>query len=255
MPTESLKLPTHFNIEPELREQLTTRPGVQRCVEGNEELLLIAHDVPRPGTPEKVILFWRRHDGRWVQPDGPGISELEDLLARYMDAIDAQQEIVSRAAGAAAVFGVLRHAGPLARSLEELVRALEQALSFDPDDRPVRTCRDRALEIHRAADLLHGDARATLDFLRTEQGEAFVKSMERIGRTVNRLNVLIVVFLPMTALGVILGVNAGVPLFVKIVLWALFLAGMVITAAVLWLPGAVREDKGLLDTIRNWRGK
>lgn len=255
MPPEALKLPTHFNIEPELRDQLSSRPGHQRCVEGQDELLLIAHEVPKPGVPEKVLVFWRRHDGRWTQPGGAGINELDELLGRYLDVTDAQQEVVTRAAKAADVFAVLRQAGPLARSLRELTLALDEALSFDQDDRAIRRCCDRAKEIGRAADLLHADSRATLEFLRTEQGEALVKVGERLGRTLNRLTMLVVIFLPLTALGAFLGMSTGLPWIVKIVFWGIFLAGTVTAAAVLWLsiqrkPAEATERVKLLDRVR-----
>jgi hypothetical protein len=255
MPPESLKLPTHFNLEPELRDQLSSRPGHQRCVEGQDELLLIVHEVPKPGSPEKVLVFWRRHDGRWIQPGGAGTSELEDLLGRYLDVVDAQQEVVTRAAKAAEVFAVLRQAGPLARSLRELTLALDEALSFDPDDRAIRRCCDRAKEIGRAADLLHADSRATLEFLRTEHGEALVKAGERLGRTVNRLSVLVVIFLPLTALGSFLAMNPSLPWIVKMAFWCIFLAGFVIAAAVLWLSinrdtAETTESVRLLDRVR-----
>ncbi len=231
MPPDFLQLPTHYTIEPELREQLGSRPGHQRCVEGDQELLLIVHEVPKPGTPEKVLVFWRRHNGSWAQPAGPGLNELEDLLGRYLDVIDTQQEIVTRAGSAAEVFGVIRHAAPLARSLSELTKALEQALSFDLDDLSIRNCRDRIREIGRSADLLHADARATLDFLRTEQGEKLAASVDRIGRTVNRLAVLVIIFLPLAALGSFLSMSPGIPWLIGIALWVILLAG----GAVAWI--------------------
>jgi hypothetical protein len=256
MPLESLKLPTHFNIEPELREQLSSRPGHQRCVEGQDELLLIVHEVPKPGSPEKVLVFWRRHDGRWIQPGGAGLNELDDLLGRYLDVVDTQQEVVTRAAKAADVFAVLRQAGPLARALRELILVLDEALSFDPEDRAIRRCCDRAKEIGRAADLLHADSRATLEFLRTEHGEAIVKVGERLSRTVNRLNVLVVIFLPLTALGSFLAMNPGLPWIVKAVFWGVFLSGFVIAAAVLWLsmnppPTEMAKPARLLERVRH----
>ncbi|RYD35556.1 MAG: hypothetical protein EOP87_07150, partial [Verrucomicrobiaceae bacterium] len=61
---ESVKLPAHFRIEPELREQLSGRSGHQRCVEGRGELLLIVHDVPKPRIADRNgIYFWKGHDG------------------------------------------------------------------------------------------------------------------------------------------------------------------------------------------------
>ena len=90
---EVLKLPENFHIEPELREQLSSRPGHQRCVEGAGELLLVLHEVPQPKVPERdPVYFWKRHDGSWLQPSGAGLSELGALLDRFACAIDAHEE-------------------------------------------------------------------------------------------------------------------------------------------------------------------
>src|SRR5690606_37038704 len=89
VPREILQLPDHFAIEPELREQLSGRPGHQRCVEGAGELLLVVHHVPRPGVPEReALFFWKRYDGCWTQAGGPGLDELGALLDRYTRVID-----------------------------------------------------------------------------------------------------------------------------------------------------------------------
>ena len=89
---ESVKLPGHFRIEQELRDQLSSRPGHQRCVEGRGELLLVVHDVPRVGVPEREgIYFWKNYEGRWSQQSGPGLSGLEDLLDRYAKTIDGHE--------------------------------------------------------------------------------------------------------------------------------------------------------------------
>ena len=100
--TEPLKLPAHFEIEPELREQLSTRPGHQRCIEGAGELLLIAHEVPRPGIPEReALFFWKRHDGTWMQSSGSGLSLLGELMDRYAKVIDGHEEVIDEADTAA----------------------------------------------------------------------------------------------------------------------------------------------------------
>jgi hypothetical protein len=77
MHEELLILPPLFEIERTLREQLSGRPGHQRCVVGESELLLVVHEVPEAGIPErKAIFFWRRRDGTWLQPNGSGLSEI-----------------------------------------------------------------------------------------------------------------------------------------------------------------------------------
>ncbi len=155
---ETLKLPSHFDLEPELLEQLSGRSGHQRCVDGNGELLLIVHEVPKPRVPEReALFFWKRKDDVWDQPSGPGLSELSDLLDRYEKAVDEHEAAIDKVETAADIFGILRHSGPLTRSIRNLVNALEQVLLIDADDRGILSLRDRAKEIERAAELLNSD--------------------------------------------------------------------------------------------------
>jgi hypothetical protein len=235
---ESLKLPEHFDLEPELREQLGNRPGHQRCVEGRGELLLVVHEVPKPRVPEReALFFWKREDGRWTQAGGPGISELSDLLGRYERAIDAHEEVIDSAETAGEIFAILRHAGPLARATRNLVQALEQALTAEPDDRDIRNLRDRAREIERAADLLHADARVTLEFWSAEQNEEQARSSERLGKIAYRLNLLAGFFLPLVSIGGLLGMNVDFPYFVRPLFWSVCFGGLLIGGLLLWLVG------------------
>jgi hypothetical protein len=236
--TETLKLPAHFELELELLEQLSGRPGHQRCIEGAGELLLIVHEVPRPRIPERdALFFWKRHDGTWMQPSGAGLGELAALLDRYAKAIDGHEEVIDEADTAAEIFRILRHSAPLSRSTRNLVIALEQVLAIDPDDREVRGLRDRAREIERAADLLNLDGRTALEFWRAERSEEHARAGARLNRIAFRLNLLAGFFLPLVALGTIFGMNVNLPDFVKPMFWAILLSGLVIGGGLLWLVG------------------
>ena len=236
--TETLKLPAHFDLEPELREQLSNRPGHQRCVEGAGELLLIVHEVPSPGIPEReALFFWKRHDGSWMQRGGAGLGGLGELLERYAKAIDGHEEVVDEADTAAEIFGILRHAGPLARTSRNLVQALEQVLAVDADDREIRNYRDRAREIDRAADLLNIDGRMTLEFWRAERAEEQALSAARLNRIAFRLNLLAGFFLPLVAFGGLFGMNVDLPEFVKPMFWVILLGGIMVGILLLWLVG------------------
>ena len=235
---ESLKLPAHFQLEPELLEQLSTRPGHQRCVEGAGELLLVVHDVPRARVPEReAIFFWKRHDGSWFEAAGPGLSGLSDLLDRYEKTIDGHEDVVDEADTAAEIFGILRHSGPLCRSTRNLVGALEQVLSIDPDDREIRGLRDRAREIERAADLLNNDGRMALEFWRAERAEEHARSGARLNRIAFRLNLLAGFFLPLVALGGLFGMNVDLPGFIRHLFWGIVFLGLAIGGVLLWLVG------------------
>jgi hypothetical protein len=233
---ETLKLPDHFQIEPELREQLSGRPGHQRCVEGAGELLLVVHEVPRSGVPEReALFFWKRHTGVWVQADGPGLGELGDLLDRYAKAIDGHEEVIDDADTAAEIFAILKHAGPLARSTRNLVQALEQVLAIDPDDREIRSYRDRAREIERAADLLNTDGRVTLEFWRAERAEEQALAGARLNQIAFRLNLLAGFFLPLVAFGGLFGMNVDLPEWTRPMFWGIFAFGLLFGAALLWV--------------------
>ncbi len=242
MTDEKISLPTHYALERDLLEQLSGRPGHQRCVVGRDELLLVLHEVPKAGVPERdAIFFWRRRDGKWFQPDGQGLKGLEDLLERYAKAIDENEEILEETDEAQDLFRVLRHAGPLTRSSRNMVVALEQALNQEPDDRLMRTFRDRAHEIERAAELLHADGRETLLFWQAEASEQQTKSAARLGNILFKLNLVTGFFLPLVAFGGLFGMNVDLPIFTRGLFWWIFLGGLSVGGLLLWYVGKERR--------------
>ena len=235
MHEELLILPSNFEIERDLREQLSGRPGHQRCVVGETELLLVVHEVPEAGIPErKAIFFWRKKDGNWVQASGSGLSDLSALLDRYAKAIDLNEEKLEKTESTELVFKILKHAGPLTRSTRNLVHALEETLTQEPDDRAILTFRDRARELERAAELLQSDARETLIFWQAEASEEHARASDRLGKILFKLNLVTGFFLPVVALGSLFGMNVNLPDFVQELFWLIFLGGLVVGGLLLW---------------------
>lgn len=228
-------MPAHYALERDLLEQLSGRPGHQRCVVGRDELLLVLHEVPKAGIPERdAIFFWRRRDGRWFQNDGQGLDGLGGLLDRYADTIDENEKILDETDEAEDLFRILRHAGPLTRSSRNLVVALEQVLAQEPDDRLMRTYCDRAREIERAAELLHADGRETLLFRQTGAAEEHAKSAARLGNILFKLNLVTGFFLPLAAFGGLFGMNVDLPDFIQGMFWWIFLGGLGVGGGLLW---------------------
>lgn len=235
MQEELLILPKHYEIERDLREQLSGRPGHQRCVVGEAELLLVVHEVPEAGIPErKAIFFWRQQDESWLQPSGPGLSELGALLDRYAKAIDTNEESLEKTESTELVFKILKHAGPLTRSTRNLVHALEETLAQEPDDRQIISFRDRARELERAAELLQSDARETLIFWQAEASEEHARAADRLGKILFKLNLVTGFFLPVVALGSLFGMNVDLPDFVNGLFWLIFVGGLIIGGLLLW---------------------
>ena len=235
---EKLKLPGHFDLEPELLEQLSGRPGHQRCVDGNGELLLVLHEVPQPGIPERnALFFWKKQDETWSQSSGRGLSELAGLLDRYEKAVDVHEEVIDAVDTAAQIFNILRHSGPLCRSTRNMASALDQVMAIDSDDREILSLRDRAKEIERAAELLNSDAMVAMEFWRAERAEEHARSGARLNRIAYRLNLLAGFFLPLVALGGLFGMNVDLPEFIKPLFWVILLSGLMVGGVLLYLVG------------------
>jgi len=233
---EATFLPPQFDCEPVLMDQISNRPGHQRCMVGDGELLLVAHEVPVVGRADReALFFWKRRDGKWIGPDGkPGLLALEQLLDRYAEAIDSHAAVVDEADTASEIFGILRHAGPLTRASRNLVQSLTQILDVDQDDRQIRALRDRAVDIERAAELLYHDSKLTLEFWQAERAEQQSQAADKLNRIVFRLNLLAGFFLPLVALGGLFGMNVDLPAFVKPLFWWIIIIGLITGGCILY---------------------
>lgn len=222
-----------------MREQLGARPGHQRVIDGDGELLLVVHEVPQAGIPERQArFFWKTRQGTWLSDvEGREAGELHALLDRYARAIDQNEEKLEEAKVALEIFQILRHAAPLLRSLRNLVAALEDVLRIDADDREVLAARDRGKELERAAELLFTDARSTMEFYRAEKAEEHAESAEALSKIAFRLNLLAGFFLPLVAMGGLFGMNVDLPEFTKGLFWVIVVGGLGTGAVLLWIVG------------------
>ncbi len=230
-------LPAGIEPEEEILDQLSNRPGNQRCVVGRDELLLIVHEVPKPSSHEREpLIFWRRQDEMWVDFSGTrGLRRIGELLDRYAKALDEYQDIIDEADTAAEIFTLARASGPLARSSRNLALAIEQTLANDEDNRELRSFRDRARELERTAEQLNQDARLTLDFWKAERGEEQQEAAEKLNKIAFRLNLLAGFFLPLVAFGGLFGMNVNLPGFVKGWFWLIFFGGLATGGVLVYL--------------------
>jgi hypothetical protein len=244
-------LPKHFEMDQDLLEQMSGRTGCQRCVSGQSgEMLIVVHDVPAPGIPERrALFFWHQKDGNWIGAESGGLRGLYELLETYARAIDVHEAVVDDADTAKEIFTILRHAGPLSRSARNLHLALQEAAVKFPKDKELRMLRDRAHENERAAELLYADARVALEFYRAERAEEQAQSSDRLAKIGFRLNLLAGFFLPLVALGGLMGMNVNLPPFVQNSFWGIFFGGLSIGLILVTLVGyrtgykASREDQ------------
>src|SRR5206468_3122651 len=82
-----------------------------------------------------------------------------------------------------------------------------EARTLVPADRDLINPRDRAGEVERAVELLHGDVRNGLDFTIAHQAERQAEQAHGMAVAGYRLNLLAALFVPITALGSVFGMH------------------------------------------------
>jgi Mg2+ and Co2+ transporter CorA len=172
-------------------------------------LLLVLHEVPEPGVPErKGILFWRDPKGEWKTNErGSGKAVLRELLQRYATRVDDLEAAYAAASTASTLFPVMRAITPIVRACKHLHETLQAAREQVRLDKDIINARDAAGEVERAAELLSAEARNALDFEIAEAAEAQTKLNGELAVTGQRLNMLAAIFLPLTAIGSLFGMN------------------------------------------------
>jgi Mg2+ and Co2+ transporter CorA len=174
-----------------------------------DHLLLILHDVPQPGVPERTaLLFWRSPAGAWRSTEsGGGLPGLKSLLDRYTTTIDGLEERLSGAHSAKPLFEILRAANPLRRALNNLQVALQQAREMVGNDRDLISMRDRAYDLARAAELLAEETKHTMDYDLALVEEEQARVANQLAKSGHQLNLLAALFFPLTAIASIFGMN------------------------------------------------
>lgn len=202
-------VPSEWSVPARFRARLGEQAGRQRHMFEEGHLLLVLHELPRPGVAErKGRLFWRSPSGEWRSSGlGSGAQALKAHLLEYEQAIDGQEEKLAAASKAQDYLEVLQGTGPLLRAIRNLHRALQEAREAVPEDRDILTQRDRAGDLERACELLYADARNGLDFTVAQRAEEQAEAARRITHESHQLNLIAALFLPLTAIGSVFGMN------------------------------------------------
>ncbi len=233
-------LPKGWNVPDKIAARFGAQAGKQRAMVHEGHLVLVAHEVPVQGDVERVAaFFWRAPDGSWKSSKRGGLSALRELVDSYTSRVNELETQVEHAKGATDYFEALTAVAPLLRAARHLHKALQEARDAIPLDRDIITLRDAAADVERTAEILQIDAKSGLDFTTARRAEETAETSDRIARASHRLNLIAALFLPISALGSIFGVNLkhgleGVesPLLFWGFVVAAFVVGFVVRAAV-----------------------
>ncbi|MBI4821731.1 MAG: hypothetical protein HY791_36055 [Deltaproteobacteria bacterium] len=202
-------LPSSWEVPEVFHSRLGKSAGRQRTMSHEGHLLIILHDVPEPGVPERTgVFFWRNPQAEWkTSVAGAGLPGLKELLERYAKAIDAREAELHQASSVGDLLPIRRAAVPIARSSRNVHAALQAAREAASDDRELIILRDRAYEIERAAELLLEDVKTAIDVETAEQAELQAELAHQVSMTAQRLNLLVGFFVPISAIASFFGMN------------------------------------------------
>ena len=228
-----------------IRNRLGREAGPQRSMLEEGHVLVIVHRIPGPDERERVpVYFHRAPGGDWRSSwsAGDGIAGLEAFLAEYERRIHALEEAEMVAARAADFHELLAAAAPVLRSARGLHRALQQAREMAREDRALINFRDQAAGLERSAELLMQDAQFGLNYTAARQAEAQAASAAQMASSAHRLNLLAALFLPLTALCSVFGMDIHSGLENRVdVFWVI--VGIGLGLGLLFTAGVARRHR------------
>lgn len=209
MKPETSLLPKLWAVPDSIRNRLGREPGPQRAMFEDGHLLLILHQLPGPDDHQrKAALFWRNPEGDWkTNLQGTGIGALNDHMRSYDSKLTELEEAENKANTATEYHTVLEKLAPVLRSSRGLHRAIQQARESVKTERELINMRDQAAAIERNAELLLQDAQFGLNFTVARQAEAQAATARQMASAAHRLNLLAALFLPLTALASVFGME------------------------------------------------
>jgi hypothetical protein len=228
----NLIVPDAWKLPTKIRERFGDNAGRQRAMLAEGHLLLVLHDPPGSiGKERTARLIWRSPSGLWVwNQDGDRHSLLKKHLIGFSQRLELLERRFHQATCADDYFELLQALTPLHRTSRHLHEALQQARDMVPADHEIIVARDEAADIERAFELLCADAKNGLDYTVAKRTELQSQQSYEMAAAAHRLNMLAALFLPVTALSSVFGMNLvhGAECFQDMWLfWGIIAAGFV----------------------------
>lgn len=240
-------VPQNWNLPETISRRLSpTTYGRQRAIVEERQIVLVLHKPPGPDDDSRQgVLFWRDARGEWQSSRGnPGAGAVKRHVQEYAALEDELSAKYENAVTSLNLFEVLDAATPAARAARNQHAAFQAARQEFGDDPAILELRDLASDIERNFDLLVEDVRNAIQYRAVREAEEQAALTRETLRASHRLNLLAALFLPVTAVAGIFGMNVasglesgGPALFWLATLFALGLgAGMAV-----WVMGGKRK--------------
>ncbi len=240
-------VPEDWNIPTQIRERFGESAGRQRAMYADGHLLLVLHEPPGPDDRERnARLLWRDLTGFWRWSfDGSQTNLLKQHIVTFAQRVDQLEKQLQAADCAEDYFELLQSVAPLHRTSRNLHTTLQQARELVPNDRDIIVARDSASDLERAFELLFTDAKNGLDYTVAQKTELQSQRSYEMATSAHRLNVLAALFLPVTAIASIFGMNVkhGLEAYPNALLfWGIlatgFVSGLLLTRLISQKPAS-----------------
>lgn len=214
-----MQLPKNWNLPEKITQRFGQKSsGKQRAMEADGHLLLVLHKVPHLHQKmRETVFYWRNPQGEWfcseqkggllTQQKGSALKQLISHLQEYGQIEQEFSQKYHQAQDADDYFHILQNMTPLNRAVKNLHATLQTARDEIPHDRDLIDLRDFAGELERNLDLLYTDTKNALDFYLAKKAEEQTRLSLQSLQASDRLNILMALFLPLTALTSVFGMN------------------------------------------------
>lgn len=227
-----MKLPENWQLPDRIRVRFGETHGQQRAMLEEGHLLLILHKLPQRGERQREgLLFWRSPQGEWkFSGRGNGLPALRNHVKEYGTAEGELDGRYDAAKCASDYFRLLEDLGPVRHAARNLHHALQKAREGVREDRDLIDLRDAAAECDRNLELLYESGKNALDYEIARESERQARLGEQSIQVANRLNVIAAVFLPLTAIAGLFGMNlpSGLETAPAGAFWWVLTAGVVL---------------------------
>jgi hypothetical protein len=207
-----MKLPPGWEIPTQIRRRFGNRSGRQRSIDSDGHVVLVVHQLPEKNSlAREGVYFWRKPGGEWENTErGQSLQPLVGILANYEAALDRYCEEIEQAVSIQPLFAIVRNLGPVnraIRNLHETLAAARDGVNHDEDRAPLQNLIDDSGDLARNAELMAEDVRHSIDLYQAQQIESQAEHSRELERAGHRLNSLAALFLPLTAVASLFGMN------------------------------------------------
>lgn len=201
------ELPPGWKLPDKIVRRLGSKAGKQRVIAEENHILIILHKPPlKNESHRESIFFWCDPSGKWSASErGDGLAALTGFLDNYSRIEESLEESYENAENSKDFFDLLEKLAPIQRSVKNMSNVLQSARELAGED--LIDYRDKADELSRNFELLYIDNKNGLDYAVAKKTEEQSELQRKALLAGHRLNMIIALFLPITAAASLLGMN------------------------------------------------